>query len=301
MKLVHYYLPGEGGVWGLMEFEQVHPLVTDRASGGAFLSSLLQWPDPVPGLVEAYAGVLHREPVAFEELAAAEPGPAKPHLLPPIDLQEVWGAGVTYERSKVARMEESRAAARFYDLVYEAERPELFLKATAPRVCGPNAPVRVRADSEWSVPEPELALLISPAGKIVGYTIGNDMSARDVEGENPLYLPQAKIYRQSCALGPAILLETEERPHRPFEIRMTIERGGAVVFSGETDTVRMRRHFADLADWLMRDNAFPSGVFLLTGTGIIPEESFTLEPGDRIRIEVPEIGVLENRVVREGT
>jgi 2-dehydro-3-deoxy-D-arabinonate dehydratase len=301
MKLVHYYLPGEGGVWGLMEFERVYPLATDRGSGGGFLASLLQWPDPILALVEAYPGVSHREPVHFDELLAAEPDPEVPHLLPPIDLQEVWAAGVTYQRSKVARMEESEGAARFYDRVYEHERPELFFKASASRVSGPNAPVRIRSDAEWSVPEPEIALLLSPQMKLVGYTIGNDMSSRDIEGENPLYLPQAKVYRQACALGPCIWFETEEQDRRSLEIGMTIERDGAAVYSGTTNTQQMKRSFVELIEWLARDNLFPQGAFLLTGTGLVPGEDFTLEAGDVVSISAPEIGTLRNPVVQGGT
>jgi 2-dehydro-3-deoxy-D-arabinonate dehydratase len=219
-------------------------------------------------------------------------------LLPPLDLQEVWAAGVTYLRSKVARMEESEGGGSFYDRVYDADRPELFLKATPSRVVGPGGDVRIREDARWNVPEPELALVISPTGRLVGYTLGNDMSSRDIEGENPLYLPQAKVYRQSCALGPVILLEEEPRPHREFSIRLSIRRGGQAVFEGETSTSRMKRRFEELIGYLMRDNLFPEGAFLLTGTGIVPPDDFTLEPGDRIEIASPEIGVLRNQVVR---
>src|SRR5207248_7566752 len=166
---------------------------------------------------------------------------ASGRLLPPIDRQEVWAAGVTYLRSKVARMEESAGGGSFYDKVYDAERPELFLKATPSRVVGPGGRVRIRTDARWNVPEPELALLIASSGQLVGYTLGNDMSSRDIEGANPLYLPQAKVYRESCALGPVILLEEEPREHRAFQIRMRITRGGESVFLGETSTEQMKR------------------------------------------------------------
>ena len=182
MKLVHYYVPGEGPLWGVMEFEEVHPLAGDGGSAGAFLAALLQWPDPALALREAYAGAARRPGIRFEDLLGAAPDPGRPHLLAPLDHQEVWAAGVTYLRSKVARMEESGSAARFYDRVYDAARPELFFKATPSRVSGPNAPVRIRRDAAWNVPEPEIALLISPQMRIVGYTIGNDMSSRDIEG-----------------------------------------------------------------------------------------------------------------------
>jgi 2-dehydro-3-deoxy-D-arabinonate dehydratase len=236
--------------------------------------------------------------VRLADLTETPPDASRPHLLAPIDHQEVWAAGVTYLRSKAARMEESQGAARFYDLVYDAARPELFLKATPSRVSGPNAPVRIREDARWNVPEPEVALLISPAQQLVGYTIGNDMSSRDIEGENPLYLPQAKVYRQSCALGPLVWLETGGGDHRELAIRLTIQRGGSTVYQGETSTGQMKRKFAELVDWLGRDNLFPHGVFLLTGTGLIPPDDFTLAAGDVVSIHVPEIGTLCNPVVQ---
>ncbi|MGV3721845.1 MAG: fumarylacetoacetate hydrolase family protein, partial [Actinomycetota bacterium] len=276
MKLVHYHSPGQGGVWGLLEFDRVHPFATDEGCGGAFLASLLQWPHPVEALAAIYGHVQQNPGVLFEELLAAPVDPSVPHLLAPLDLQEVWAAGVTYQRSKVARMEESVGGGSFYDRVYDAARPELFMKATASRVSGPNAPVRIRTDALWNVPEPELVLLISSTGKLVGYTIGNDVSSRDIEGENPLYLPQAKVYRQSCGLGPVIWLESSEE-QRPFEITLTIERGGAVAFTGATNTNQMKRSFTELIDWLMRENPLPHGVFLMTGTGVVPPDEFTLQ------------------------
>jgi 2-dehydro-3-deoxy-D-arabinonate dehydratase len=217
-------------------------------------------------------------------------------LLPPLDEQEVWAAGVTYTRSREARERESAGAARFYDLVYNAERPELFFKATARRVVGPGAAVRVRQDSRWNVPEPELALVISPRMRIVGYTIGNDMSSRDIEGENPLYLPQAKVYNGSCALGPVITLAGGFPPAERVTIRLTITRGGGTAFDGSTTLAAMKRSFEDLVSWLGRDNSFPDGVILLTGTGIVPPDHFTLEQGDEIAIEITDIGCLRNRV-----
>jgi 2-dehydro-3-deoxy-D-arabinonate dehydratase len=217
-------------------------------------------------------------------------------LLPPLDEQEVWAAGVTYKRSREARERESAGAARFYDLVYNAERPELFFKATPRRVVGPGAAVRIRQDSRWNVPEPELALVVSPAMKIVGYTIGNDMSSRDIEGENPLYLPQAKVYNGSCALGPAITLAGGLPPAEQVIIRLTITRGNDVVFDGSTNLAAMKRSFEDLVSWLGRDNRFPDGLILLTGTGIVPPDHFTLERGDDIAIDITDIGCLKNRV-----
>ncbi len=217
-------------------------------------------------------------------------------MLAPVDSQEVWAAGVTYKRSKEAREEESAGAARFYDLVYKAQRPELFFKATARRVVGPGEFVQIRGDARWSVPEPEVALVVSPALKIVGCTIGNDMSSRDIEGENPLYLPQAKVYNGSCALGPVITLAEALPPREQMAIRLTIRRAGAVAFEGSTSVAAMARTFEDLVSWLGRDNSFPDGVVLLTGTGLVPPDNFTLGHGDEIGIEVAGIGRLVNVV-----
>jgi 2-dehydro-3-deoxy-D-arabinonate dehydratase len=217
-------------------------------------------------------------------------------LLAPIDRQEVWAAGVTYKRSQEARERESVGAAQFYNLVYSAARPELFFKAMPGRVVGPGGRVRVRRDSRWSVPEPELALVLSPHLKIVGYTVGNDMSARDIEGENPLYLPQAKVYDGSCALGPVVTLAASIPPLDRVTIRMTIERRGEQVFDGATSLAQMARGFEDLVQWLGRDNSFPHGAVLLTGTGIVPPDSFTLASGDLVTIEIAGIGRLTNLV-----
>lgn len=218
-------------------------------------------------------------------------------VLAPIGTQEVWAAGVTYYRSRNARMEESKAAGGgdFYDRVYNAERPELFFKATPHRVVGPNAKVAIRDDARWSVPEPELALLITPSGKIVGHTIGNDMSSRDIEGENPLYLPQAKVYDRSCALGPCILVSKEPLPSAT-EIKLEVARGGNTVFSGTTTLAEMKRDPASLAQYLYRNNSFRRGAFLLTGTGIVPPDSFGLQADDEIRISITDIGTLVNQV-----
>lgn len=220
-------------------------------------------------------------------------------LLAPLDAQEVWAAGVTYKRSREARERESVGAARFYDLVYTADRPELFFKATPHRVVGPGGRVHVRRDSKWSVPEPELALVLSPHLKIVGYTIGNDMSARDIEGENPLYLPQAKVYDHSCALGPFITLAEAMPPLERVTIHLTIERQGQKIFDGSTGLAQMARTLTDLVQWLARDNSFPHGAVLLTGTGIVPPDDFTLAVGDYIQIDVTGIGRLTN-VVDQG-
>jgi 2-dehydro-3-deoxy-D-arabinonate dehydratase len=221
-------------------------------------------------------------------------------LLSPIDQQEVWAAGVTYTRSREARERESVGAARFYDLVYTAPRPELFFKATPNRVVGHGGRVHIRRDSKWSVPEPEVALVLSPRLKIVGYTIGNDMSARDIEGENPLYLPQAKVYDHSCALGPVITLAEAMPPLERVAIRLSIERRGQRVFEGATTLGQMARSFTDLVQWLGRDNSFPHGVVLLTGTGIVPPDDFALAAGDHVAIDVTGIGRLTNLVEQAG-
>lgn len=223
--------------------------------------------------------------------------PTREELLAPVDRQEVWASGVTYLRSRAARMEESKDAGggSFYDRVYDAERPELFFKATAARVVSPGRDVRIRADSQWNVPEPELALVVNPQRRIVGYTIGNDMSSRDIEGENPLYLPQAKCYDGACALGPAVLLAEEPLPSST-EIRMEILRGGTSVFRGATTLSQMKRSPDELVSYLFREMSFPYGCVLMTGTGVIPPDDFTLRQADEIRITVDAIGTLVNRV-----
>jgi len=218
-------------------------------------------------------------------------------LLAPLGNQEVWAAGVTYLRSRQARMEESKSAGGgdFYDRVYEAARPELFFKATARRVIAPGGAVRIRHDSKWNVPEPELALVINSSGKIVGYTIGNDMSSRDIEGENPLYLPQAKVYDGSCALGPCVLVSEQPLPAQT-QIRIEIVRGGRPAFEGTTSLSQMKRTGPELVEYLYRDNSFPDGCVLLTGTGIVPPDSFTLASKDQVRITIEPIGTLVNDV-----
>jgi 2-dehydro-3-deoxy-D-arabinonate dehydratase len=266
------------------------------------------------GVVAEQAGSFHLVPAAsWDELVAREDlgehldqlmqgakpldGAAPTDLLPPIGSQEVWAAGVTYYRSRNARMEESKSAGGgdFYDRVYQAARPELFFKATAHRVVGSGAKVAIREDASWSVPEPELVLLITPGGKIAGYTIGNDMSSRDIEGENPLYLPQAKVYDRSCALGPCLLVAGDSLP-AATEISIEIRREGERAFSGATTLKELKRKPEELVEYLYRSSSFPHGCFLLTGTGVVPPDSFTLKHGDEIRITIPPIGTLINVV-----
>ena len=233
------------------------------------------------------------------QIATATPvaAPEAADLRAPIQSQEVWAAGVTYYRSRGARMEESKDAGGgdFYDRVYTAERPELFFKSMASRTVGPGGKVRIRADAHWSVPEPELTLVVSPKGRIQGYTIGNDMSSRDIEGENPLYLPQAKVYNGSCALGPGILVSANPLPHST-RIVIEIWRNSEIEFFGDVALTELKRNPKVLVEYLLRDNSFPSGCFLMTGTGVVPPSSFTLDHRDRVRITIEAIGTLENEV-----
>ncbi|MFN3193198.1 MAG: fumarylacetoacetate hydrolase family protein [Aureliella sp.] len=236
---------------------------------------------------------------AAELKPTGEPIPlATAELLPPIDQQEVWAAGVTYKRSQTARMEESEAAASCYDRVYNSARPEIFFKATPHRVRGANADLRIREDATWNVPEPELTLVLSASKKIVGYTVGNDMSSRDIEGDNPLYLPQAKMYDQCCGLGPWITLASAMPARDEIKIDLKIHRRGVVVFDQATAVSEMARDLEDLVQWLGRDSSFPTGAFLLTGTGIVPDSDFTLNAGDQVDITITGIGTLSNSIVQ---
>jgi 2-dehydro-3-deoxy-D-arabinonate dehydratase len=266
----------------LRENDEVSDL---SAAGIDSLTALLEEPNPVER-VEAIAG--QTGPVY---------GLAQVQLLVPLEQQEVWAAGVTYLRSRTARMAESSFNALAYDRVYEAERPEIFFKSLAEKVVGPGDAVGIRRDSRWSVPEPELALMINSRGQVTGFTLGNDMSARDLEGENLLYLPQAKTYARSCALGPAIKIGVSEENVRTWQIALSIRRSGEVVFQGETTLARIKRTFSELASFLYRCQAFPHGTVLLTGTGIVPPEDFSLAARDQISIHIPEVGLLENEVV----
>jgi len=231
-----------------------------------------------------------------EQLSGAAPVAQPASLLSPIENQEVWASGVTYLRSRDARIEESKDAGggTFYDRVYAAERPEIFFKATPHRVIAPGGSMRLRSDSKWNVPEPELALAINSHGTVFGYTVANDLSSRDIEGENPLYLPQAKVWSQCCALGPGVVVGPAPAPST--QIGLTILRNGETAFSGTTSLDQMKRTLPELADWLWRDNSFPAGCFLLTGTGLVPGDEFTLLSGDEIRISITGIGTLINTI-----
>ena len=265
-------------------------LVTDNEGKRCASLDSAAWDDLIaaPDLFDRAQRALAGPPVTL---------PAASEILAPIGTQEVWAAGVTYFRSRSARIEESKDAGggTFYDRVYSAERPELFFKATARRVIGPGGNVRIRTDATWSVPEPELTLVINPRAEIVGYTIGNDMSSRDIEGENPLYLPQAKVYDGSCALGPCVLLADVPLP-KTTTIAVTITRGGGVVFTGSTSIAEIKRAFPELVSYLFRDNSFPTGACLLTGTGVVPGDDFTLAHGDILAITIDGIGTLSNTV-----
>jgi 2-dehydro-3-deoxy-D-arabinonate dehydratase len=271
---------------GLIQEDRSQAVVLSGALGARTLSGILEAHDPS-------AEVRHLAAQSQESLPLDQVT-----LLAPIDEQEVWAAGVTYKRSQVARMEESQGAASFYDLVYVADRPELFFKANPHRVSGPGQPLRIRKDAKWNVPEPELALVLNSRLQIVGYTVGNDMSSRDIEGENPLYLPQAKVYDQCCGLGPWITLAPAMPAAAEIGIKLTVQRGGKVAFSGNTSIAQMAREFTDLVNWLGRDNSFPRGAFLLTGTGIVPSSEFTLAGGDQVEIAIDGIGVLANPIVQ---
>ena len=284
MKLAKIRQPDGSDAVALVDGDFVTPLPATLEHASLF--DILQSSDPAAVVRKLLSGAGSRQSIASVALLA------------PIDRQEVWAAGVTYRRSQVARMEESQGAASFYDRVYVAERPELFFKATPHRVVGPGEAVRIRQDARWNVPEPELALVLNSRLELVGFTVGNDMSSRDIEGENPLYLPQAKVYNACCGLGPWITLAEAMPPRAEIQIDLFVERGGQCVFQGSTSIAQMARSFEDLIAWLGRDNSFPHGVILLTGTGVVPGDDFTLAAGDLVRITISGIGTLSNRVVQ---
>lgn len=271
----------------------------------ASLSAMLTCGASVRELEQAIAAWVDQAAPSFDGRALLERGSLEDQgetirLLPPSDHQEVWASGVTYKRSEEARKAESEGAALFYAKVYDAPRPELFLKATPHRTVGSHDAVGIRFDARWNVPEPELGVVLTKELEILGYTIGNDMSSRDIEGENPLYLPQAKVYERSCALGPGITLAGWAGDPAGFSIRMTIERDGQVAFEGETGVQEMKRTVDELVSYLGRANTFPHGVILLTGTGIVPDDSFSLAEGDVVKIEISGLGALVNPVVVVG-
>ncbi len=255
------------------------------AAGIQRLQPLLESEDLAAWLARLAVEKLPRVPLSEARMCA------------PVERQEVWAAGVTYLRSKTARMEESDFSATAYDRVYAAERPELFFKSMPEKVAATDEAVGIRADARWNVPEPELALVLNSHGRIAGFTIGNDMSSRDIEGENLLYLPQAKVYDRSCALGPWITVGVTEAEARDWKIRIQIQRAGGTVFEGETSVGQIKRAFNELASFLFRSQVFPHGAMLLTGTGIVPPDHFTLEPADVVTIEITGIGTLRNTVI----
>ncbi len=268
-----------------------------RTSTGCFIQTATSW-HAVPetnwdALLELVGLSAYLSQIAATSPAVEAPAPET--ILAPIVSQEVWAAGVTYFRSRTARMEESKDAGggSFYDRVYAAERPEIFFKATPQRVAHPGQAMHLRSDSKWMVPEPELTLCINSRGEIIGYTVGNDLSCRDIEGENPLYLPQAKCFKLCAALGPAILIQNEA-PAPTTRIHLQIDRAGAPAFEGETTVSQLKRTPTELAGFLFRDNTFPTGTFLMTGTGIVPGDEFTLQSGDIISITIDGIGTLVN-------
>jgi 2-dehydro-3-deoxy-D-arabinonate dehydratase len=301
LQLCRFYEPYQGARFGAVVDAQVYDLTH---TGDVSFTSLSAWLNLV--VIEGVAKAVQRLTMVVAELPAAhawvnlqrQPDPAQPYLLPPLDQQEVWAAGVTYLRSRQAREAESNQIG-IYDRVYEAERPEIFLKATPHRVVGPHHFIRARADARWSVPEPELTVLLSPDMQVVGYTVGNDVSSRDIEGENPLYLPQAKIYSASCALGPAITLAPDLN-EKAAQIHLVIRRAEQVVFEGSINTNQIKRPISDLVAYLGRDNEFPHGAFLMTGTGLVPPDNYTLQAGDVVEITIEGIGRLVNPVTIQG-
>ncbi|MED3728817.1 fumarylacetoacetate hydrolase family protein [Priestia filamentosa] len=265
------------------------------------------YPLPQEGLIELIqqANAQNVSPLSFVEFTISKSKPIQYSvedlsLLVPIVAEEVWASGVTYERSRDARNYEATGgkldATTFYDKIYEAERPEIFFKSTAARTVGPGQEVYIRSDSNWQIPEPELGLVINRDGEILGYTIGNDMSCRDIEGENPLYLPQAKMWKNSCSIGPAILLAESVKDPYNFNITCRIYRNDELIVEGKANTNQLKRKFDELISFLIRDNEIFDGTVLLTGTCIIPSNDFTLLNGDQIEIEISNIGVLKNRV-----
>jgi 2-dehydro-3-deoxy-D-arabinonate dehydratase len=292
-QLCRFYLPNRGARVGWVVDGSIYDLTASGLSPFVSLTALLQTStvQPVDTLLRDVT--LSSLPVYTYTALVVAPDDAIPHLLPPVDRQEVWAAGVTYAWSREARVRESKSR-ECYVHVYDAERPELFFKSLGEKVVGPNDWIGLRGDCRWSVPEPELALIVNPDMHIVGYTVGDDVSSRDIEGENPLYLPQAKVYRHSCALGPLITLADGAIDGQNLDVRLTVGRDGHTIFEGATSTSQMHRPLEELVGFLARYDEFPHGVVLLTGTGIVPGDDFALRDGDEVAIEIESIGVLRN-------
>ena len=293
MWLVRVFIPDSGIRIGVHRDDTVYDVSQHVPTISAWLQSSMGDPQIA---VHALASVAKSAPTTYPaEMFDNPPSPDAAHWLAPVDVQDVWAAGVTYERSREARQEEADDGGDIYLRVYGASRPELFFKAKGDWVVGPYGEVGIRSDATWNVPEPELALVMNPALEIVGMTAANDMSSRDIEGENPLYLPQAKIYTAACALGHGIRLQAvTEIPHVP--ICLEIRRGDDVIFSGETDTRNIRRRVRDLLTHLGHSLTFPDGVVLLTGTGIVPPNDFTLQAGDTVQVAIDGVDTLINTV-----
>ncbi|WP_067933311.1 fumarylacetoacetate hydrolase family protein [Alicyclobacillus kakegawensis] len=291
IRTLRYLDPSDGRVHlGLLEGDDVYS-ITRQIPGWTCPVDMWRALTVLGVRLESAANRLQHGPaLSFADLERCG------RLLPPVACPEVWASGVTYERSRDARNAETQLQDSVYDRVYVAERPELFFKATYRRLVAPTQPLSLRSDSHWMVPEPELSVVVGERGEVIGWTIGNDLSSRDIEGENPLYLPQAKVFANSCALGPVLLWNTgRERPH-DWRVRMTIHREGARVFSGEIAVNQLHRGVDELIAYLLRDNPILDGTVLMTGTGIVPPDEFTLAPGDVVEISVDEIGTLRNPV-----
>jgi len=297
MQLCRFFLPDLGSRVGLLLDSAVIDLTASHVPYVSSLAALLH-ASTERSLIGLVSDIETSDlPQYLYSALEQTPSPDTPHLLPPVDCQEIWAAGVTYAWSREARVQEAQSK-DIYVRVYDAERPELFFKCLPEKAVGPHDFIGVRGDSNWNVPEPELALVLNPHVKIVGYTIGNDVSSRDIEGENPLYLPQAKVYDHSCALGPVITIADETVIGQDLGIKLLIEREGQSVFEGETRTSKMHRPLSELADFLGRYNSLPHGAVLLTGTCIVPGGDFTLQDGDLVSIEIESIGTLRNHVRR---
>jgi len=300
MRVCRFWEPKTGARLGIVFEETVVDATAIDPRGCADISTWLALPDPIEyvrGITELAERSKNR--LHIRELEHA-PAPGSRHLLPPIDKQEIWGAGVTYQRMRQSHVDESHGGKLFYDEVYDAARPELFFKTTPHRVAGPFGSIRVRSDSEWTIPEPELTVLLSPAQRLIGFTCANDVTSRDIEGENPLYMTQSKTYSGCCALGPTILVSDDPDFARDLAISLVVIREGMAVFRDETNTNQMKRSIPEILGWLSRDNDFPFGVFLMTGSGIAPPDDFSLEPDDIVEIAIDGIGRLVNPVVKDA-